>query len=192
MNKLLEKHFIKTYPKIFKDMYGDPKKTCMAWGIDCGDGWFFILDNLCHKIQHRINNRIREIKEGWVIPGKEKEIPQFVATQVKEKFGGLRLYYDGGDDYITALVDMAESLSFATCENCGALNETVGRVEKGWIQSLCPACAKEFGKEIVPQNDLIRLWQRVIKSRINKNRSWTGIDDLPKIKLKTKTKKKEK
>jgi len=63
-----------------------------------------------------------------------KVIPQVVAEQVKEKFGGLRFYYRGGDQYIEGLVAMAESMSYATCEECG----NSGKPNKGgWIRTLC-------------------------------------------------------
>jgi hypothetical protein len=60
--------------------------------------------------------------------------PQVVATQVKEKYGTLRFYYYGGDDIITAIVDMAESMSSVMCEVCGAPGH--GR-DGGWIKTLC-------------------------------------------------------
>lgn len=62
------------------------------------------------------------------------ECPQVVVQQVKEKFGSLRFYYSGGDDYIGGLVSMAESMSGITCEECGAPGETGGT---GWITTLC-------------------------------------------------------
>lgn len=63
-----------------------------------------------------------------------KAVPQVVAEQVKEKFGGLRFYYRGGDDYISGLSAMAESMSYITCEDCG----NPGKPNKiGWIRTLC-------------------------------------------------------
>jgi hypothetical protein len=59
---------------------------------------------------------------------------QFVAVQIKEKFGTLRLYHDGGDDYCRGVVAMAEIMSGGTCEMCGAPG-TIGG--KGWIRTLC-------------------------------------------------------
>ena len=50
------------------------------------------------------------------VPEKQHQV---VAVQVKEKFGTLRFYYDGGDDYISGLSAMAESMSGRTCEVCG-------------------------------------------------------------------------
>jgi hypothetical protein len=67
-------------------------------------------------------------------------IPQVVAEQVKEKFGTLRFYYRGGDDYISGLVSMAESMSAVTCEVCGDPGESRGN---GWISTLCDKHAKK-------------------------------------------------
>jgi len=65
-------------------------------------------------------------------------ITQVTLDQVKEKFGTLRFYYSGGDDYIRGLVSMAESMSGVTCEECGNPGtQTPG----GWIKTVC----KEHG-----------------------------------------------
>ena len=65
-------------------------------------------------------------------------IPQVTLDQVKEKFGTLRFYYTGGDDYIRGLVSMAESMSGVTCEECGKPGTSTGG---GWIKTVC----KEHG-----------------------------------------------
>jgi hypothetical protein len=66
--------------------------------------------------------------------------PQVIATQVKEKFGTLRFYYYGGDDYIRGLESMAASMSAVTCEECG----NPGRLlTQGWHRTLCETHAKE-------------------------------------------------
>lgn len=54
--------------------------------------------------------------------------------QIKEKFGGLRFYYQGGDDHISGMVTMAESWTGRTCETCGNRGE---RRSGGWIRTLC-------------------------------------------------------
>ena len=60
--------------------------------------------------------------------------PQVTLDQVKENFGTLRFYYQGGDDYIRGLVSMAESMSGVTCEECGKPGtQTPG----GWIKTVC-------------------------------------------------------
>jgi hypothetical protein len=72
--------------------------------------------------------RLREIPD---------EVPQVVVTQVKEKFGTLRFYYYGGDDYVDGMVSMAEAVSACTCEKCGKPGT---QNDKGWISTLCDEC----------------------------------------------------
>jgi hypothetical protein len=124
MKQELDEYLCKVYPKIFANRYKDMTETAMCWGFDCDDGWFQILNQLCNNIQHHINWKN---KDGEVVA-------QVVADQVKEKFGTLRFYYTGGDDYISGLVSMAESMSGVTCEECGAPGESGG---SGWISTLC-------------------------------------------------------
>ncbi len=112
------------YPKIFGDRNKPMNETAMCWGFCCGEGWYNIIDQLCDNIQSHID---WQAKQG-------KDIPQVVAMQVKEKFGTLRFYYNGGDDVIDGMVRMAESMSAVTCEECGAPGTTGGQ---GWITTRC-------------------------------------------------------
>lgn len=61
-------------------------------------------------------------------------VPQVVVGQVKEKFGTLRFYYSGGDEYIHGLVSFAEGMTGCTCEECGNPGR---RSTGGWIQVRC-------------------------------------------------------
>lgn len=63
-----------------------------------------------------------------------EKVERVVVAQIKEKFGGLRFYYDGGDDYVAGLVSMAESWAGKTCEECGSLGHSRSG---GWIRTLC-------------------------------------------------------
>ena len=60
--------------------------------------------------------------------------------QIKEKFGGLRFYYQGGDDEISGMVTMAEIWAGRTCETCG--NKGQSR-RGGWIRTLCDTHEQE-------------------------------------------------
>jgi hypothetical protein len=62
-------------------------------------------------------------------------------VQIKEKFGGLRFYYDGGDDEISGMVRMAEAWADHTCEECGNKGE---RRSGGWIRTLCDVHEAEY------------------------------------------------
>jgi hypothetical protein len=122
MNKSLEKKLIDEFPSYFPGIYGDPKKTCMAWGCDHGDGWFGILWNCCMKL--------REAGES-----------NFRFLQIKEKFGLLRLYYSGGTK-AEDIIREAEKESGKVCEHCGT---TDGVTTDGsfWINTLCGGCRKK-------------------------------------------------
>ena len=61
-------------------------------------------------------------------------IEQVVASQVKEKYGGLRFYCNGGDDTTDAYVRFAEMLSECTCDVCGAPGKMS---DGGWIVTRC-------------------------------------------------------
>lgn len=106
---------VNTYPKILKINAGYTGHGCE---LAVGDGWFQILFDLCAKLQ-AISDSTGE---------------QITATQIKEKFGGLRFYVNSATDEQYALIDAAEVLADETCEECGAPG--IKRNE-GWIKTLC-------------------------------------------------------
>ena len=117
------------YPKMFTNCY------C---GVSIGTGWFHIIDDLCGLIQGHINwindTRERLLKDNPYDQKIPEPVKQVEVHQIKEKFGGLRFYYDGGDNYVQGLVNMAEAWASHTCESCGTLGKTRGG---GWIRTLC-------------------------------------------------------
>ena len=131
MNELYEK-----YPNLFvnKDNKNEP---IGCYGIECGDGWNEILSSLCFMIaQHERN--IEGNNKYLISQNREPvEYEPFRFTQIKEKFGGLRIYYYGGNEYIRGLIGMAECWSYNTCEKCGEKGSKRG---KGWITVLCDKC----------------------------------------------------
>jgi hypothetical protein len=133
MSPELDNKLVMRYPEIFKNRYGDMRTTAMCWGFDCGDGWYNLLDTACGLIQHHINWHNKTAAP-------EDQIPQLVAEQVKEKFGGLRFYTMGGDEYTRGIIALAEALSTRTCEQCGSPGKLRGR---GWIYTSCDEHSKE-------------------------------------------------
>jgi hypothetical protein len=129
------------FPLMFKDQrYG---------GFSVGEGWWPMLETLCSTIQHHItqnNDRRTRLLENnehnQTIP---EEIAQVEIGQIKEKFGGLRFYYQGGDQFIQGAAWMAESMSYQLCETCGNPGSRGG---SGWISTLCDIhrAAHEQGK----------------------------------------------
>jgi len=124
MKKEFDQLLCNKYPKLFVERDLPMSQTAMCWGFSCGDGWFNIINNLCANIQSHIDWKNKN----------EEVVKQVVVQQVKEKFGTLRFYYTGGDEYIAGLVSMAESMSACTCESCGILGKQTGG---GWIRTIC-------------------------------------------------------
>jgi len=146
MKPELQNKLFEAYPSIFRQKDLPMTQTCMCWGIATGDGWYNILDSLCNQIQNHLEHNLREDQDPTTI--------NVEATQVKEKYGGLRFYYDGGDEFIEGLVWMAEAISYRTCEECGSLG-TPSNV--GWIHTLCPPCrdARARSPDFWPDKDNI-------------------------------------
>ncbi|KAJ7506748.1 ribonuclease H-like domain-containing protein [Mycena galericulata] len=85
---------------------------------DIGNGWEPLLRRLCADIQH---------ENGLSF------------TQIKEKFGGLRVYTTAASDKVHKRVEEAAEESFTTCEKCGEdghLAETLS----GWTFVMCQEC----------------------------------------------------
>ena len=88
--------------------------------ISVGSGWAQLIN--------RVFDKLASIKGTVKI------------VQVKEKFGGLRFYVDGGDEYTNGLIRVAEDASYETCEDCGV----PGTLRKGgWWATLCDKCDEE-------------------------------------------------
>lgn len=140
MKEELEKALYEKYPKLFANTGKSSMESCMAWGCECGDGWYDLISDLCWMIEQHERNVVGQTQ--W----KKKENPEYESDyhpvkfdQIKEKYGGLRAYFSGGDDYVSGLVRMAEAYSYKTCENCG----NKGKPNKGgWITTLCDQCRK--------------------------------------------------
>jgi hypothetical protein len=126
MDKKLQKELFKKYPKIFRQKDLSMKETCMCLGIETGDGWYNLIDNLCSFLQFNIDNN---------------NYPQIEAVQVKEKYGTLRFYCNGGNDSQEGTISFAEYLSGFICERCGS-TDNVNQTE-GWIVTLCEKCMKK-------------------------------------------------
>jgi hypothetical protein len=112
------KRLEETYPNMFSQRYG---------GIAVSRGWWPIIETLCANIQSHTDwwNKNRETRPV---------VEQVVVEQIKEKFGGLRFYYSGGDDTVAGMVRMAEAWADIACEECGAAGT---RRSGGWIRTLC-------------------------------------------------------
>ncbi len=99
----------------------DPSQQLPDYVQDVGSGW--------HPIIARLHEELLRVAPGYV------------ARQVKEKFGALRIYLDyelGVDaDAAEVLLEAAEAESLRTCEFCGAPGRPTS---SGWIKTTCDGC----------------------------------------------------
>jgi hypothetical protein len=96
-------------------MYSNKPKITSCDFFDVQVGWYPLIKNLIDEL----------ITLGW-----DKQV-----TQVKEKFGGLRFYINGGSDEMYNKITEAEKLSHETCELCGKKGEL--RTKIRWFTTLC-------------------------------------------------------
>jgi hypothetical protein len=142
------------------------RTTAMCWGLECGDGWYNIIDTLCGLLTYEYRSaknryeHLMEVGVGGVLYGTktvtqesiddakakldEETLKVPVAVQVKEKFGGLRFYVQAATDKHYSYISFAESMSYRTCESCGAPGKTY---TDGWHTTLCDIHAAMAGKE---------------------------------------------
>lgn len=128
MDNRLEKILHKEFPQLFADKDKSSRETLMCFGCACGDGWFSIIRNACKEIMDT------------------NPSPKIKFAQIKEKFGGLRLYMTAYNDEISKITGKAEAEAYRTCEECGS-KENVGQTSSGWIHTLCKSCEKMTREE---------------------------------------------
>jgi hypothetical protein len=115
---------LERYPAVFGRGPWTLDKTPLGWGFTCGPGWHPILDRLFSDIQ-----KIAQ----------EDVLLKLEVQQVKEKFGGLRVYVRGGNGRIQDRIAQAEEEAAKTCEGCGGPSPGVnGRA--GWLSNICDSC----------------------------------------------------
>jgi hypothetical protein len=152
MNQELQNTLFEKYPQLFSNRTKSRMESCMCWGIECNDGWYEILSSVCWRIfQHEenISERIA-VRNKFDTPNDQTDLDYVPVKfdQIKEKFGGLRIYFSGGDDYVEGIIGMAEEMSYKICEVCG----NSGKPNKGgWITTLCNNCRNKDEKWIPPE-----------------------------------------
>ena len=117
INELINK-----YPMFFKTLE-EPELWPIKFGVECGNGWYGILDKLFQDILSLTET-------------KKIRIPQ--VHQIKEKFGTLRFYIDSADAEIFDLIEKAEEASEETCEACGQPGKIIKK--NGWLMVRCENC----------------------------------------------------
>jgi len=108
------------YPKILKLLNEPGREPISMFGIEVGDGWFSLIDEMCSQLEKLATEDV-----------------YFV--QIKEKFGGLRAYLNWQTEAMDEAIRQAECESERTCEACGKPGTQNGG---GWISTLCEDCRR--------------------------------------------------
>ena len=124
MKRELQKQLFDNYPELFIEKDLSPDQSNMCFGFECDSGWYDLINTLCQLIKHYDKQQINK-----------PDYKPVVVHQVKEKFGGLRFYYYGGDDMVAGMVSLAEAMSHQICEVCGNKGKTDWK--RSWVQTLC-------------------------------------------------------
>lgn len=107
------------FPRLFRE----PDR----YDFTCGEGWKGIVTDLLEKLD--------------ALP-----LPPLKILQIKQKFGELRVYVDGGSEETSQLIREAEAACQNVCEGCGVPGAKTN--EGGWIRTLCPSCLLKRRREI--------------------------------------------
>jgi hypothetical protein len=121
MKKELEQKLVQRWPSWF-NVTGDQRETRMADGFAHGEGWFNIVWRQCKDL------------EPLVAEAEKATGRPFEALQVKQKFGGLRVYVNHPTDTIRKRIETAQLESLRTCEVCG---KSGNRREGDRIRTVC-------------------------------------------------------
>ena len=150
MNPELQAELVRRYPRFFRkpgnrlmEQGTANVQECVVdmgpfdeRGIECGDGWFAIVDRLCSACENEIAVLVSHDLDA-------KHWPR--VAQIKEKMGGLRFYVKGLiSDQLRSQILQAEDdegESYRTCERCGA----AGKPRDGsWKHTYCDSCEADF------------------------------------------------
>jgi hypothetical protein len=120
---------------------------------ECGEGWWDVLDRACARI------RAARADAGT----------NFRLSQIKEKFGSLRIYWDGGLSpeavaQVEEAIVLAEARSACTCEICGREGRLCDR--GGWLATACPEHARGEPVPVRPGCENLHTVRQVVDRRV--------------------------
>lgn len=128
--KVTYQGLVSKYPELLTG--GNPQAPLFLFGIECGPGWYEIIDLMLLRLSHL-------------------KCPSLKVSQIKEKFGILRVYLDYGDVNVNEeiprlanyIVAEAENASRRICEDCGCGDNSV-KTEGRYLLTQCNSCRKKY------------------------------------------------
>lgn len=123
MKRELDEKLFNDFPLLY-DKRADVRSSCMAFGFECGDGWYQLIRELSEKLYPLVTSY--QCIEGEVAPR---------VVQVKEKYGTLRFYMDCSTEEMDDIIHEYEDRSCEICETCGK----PGELDQNtcWLSTVC-------------------------------------------------------
>lgn len=149
-------------------------KLMMSGYPAIGDGWRDLLERAMERIA--------------TAAGEETDASVLI-TQIKEKFGGIRIYHQSRnasamlDDMVSEAVDLAEARSYCTCDVCGSEGKL--RDKNGWYFTRCEEHAEGAATVASPVSGRLHVIYRMrggelrVTGRRRYDRALDAFIDLP-------------
>lgn len=127
-------------PQLFGQSPWDLEQNPIRFGFECGPGWFPLIEKTLIKL---------------VRIARDDGLDRLRVRQVKEKFGGLRIYLSGGNDRADAAVAAAQLQSLKICDLCGGA-VLAPLPQTGWVITRCEPClaGKAQASEVLQSTDI--------------------------------------
>jgi hypothetical protein len=172
MKTELQQKLIEKYPILFQDKNKSPRETLMCFGIETGDGWYKILDDLFGYFDNIMDNDVYlPFKKEYIVEGDESTYgiytypPKIKLVQVKEKYGTLRVYFTTYHDEIIPEETMqkleenayertvksfykrydfaVDYAEYLSSKTCEICGDEGTQTKGYWITTLCPKHMKD-------------------------------------------------
>ena len=112
------------------------KVSDIPW--ECGKGWLPMIEKVAAAI------------DSFNTAHPESPIE---VSQIKQKFGRLRIYHHNAPEYIRQIIDDVMAASWYTCERCGSTEGVTTNLE-GYRLTLCPTCRKESKPRVITKRKI--------------------------------------
>lgn len=127
MDPELQEKLFEKYPHLLRGRNESIQSNLLPFGIATEDGWYDLLDDLLSDLK--------------------KIDPNLKVTQIKEKFGLLRVYCRGTTKEAFDRIQEAEDQSAKICERCGSTENVEHKAPNNWWRTLCEDCWEKQLKE---------------------------------------------
>lgn len=117
----------------------------ITWLDDMDPGWRKAFgEDFCEELLQALKD------DDYSIAEKDDDFDGFRFEQIKEKYGSLRIYYNGhpiGKYRTRDTIAKYEELSKYICGHCG---KPARYITKGWIYPLCDDCIQHVNSGYIP------------------------------------------